>query len=45
MPMGTSVYLNAKDSIERQYEAYEHEKRHIVNNDFSKDDVRDAEEL
>ena len=38
-----SVYLNAKDSHERRYRAYEHEKKHIINGDFSKDDVRDAE--
>ena len=38
-----SVYLNAKDSVERQYKALEHEKKHIINGDLSKDDVRDAE--
>ena len=41
-----SVYINARDSIERQREALDHEvKKHIANDDFTKDDVRDAEEL
>lgn len=40
-----SVYLNAKDSHERRCRAYEHEKRHIINGDLSKDDVREIEGL
>lgn len=38
-----SIYLNARDSRERQYKALEHEKRHIEGNDFAKPDVRDIE--
>lgn len=41
-----SVYINAKDSRERQYKALEHEvKKHIVGNDFAKHDVREIEGL
>lgn len=40
-----SVYINAKDSRERQYRALDHERRHIENNDFSKSDVVEAEGL
>ena len=38
-----SVYVNAKDSRERQYKALDHERRHIENNDFSLSDVVEAE--
>ena len=38
-----SVYVNARDSRERQYKALDHEKRHIERGDFTKPDVRDAE--
>ena len=39
-----SVYVNAKDSRERQYKALDHEvKKHIAGNDFAKHDVREAE--
>ena len=41
-----SVYINARDSIERQREALDHEvKKHIARNDFSKDDVAEIEGL
>ena len=39
-----SVYVNARDSAERQRKAAEHERRHIENNDFAKSDVVEAEE-
>ena len=39
-----SVYVNARDSRERQYMALDHERRHIENNDFAKSDVVEAEE-
>lgn len=35
-----TVFLNARDTIERQQEAYRHEVRHIENNDFEKADVQ-----
>ncbi len=46
-PDGTySVYLNSRDSIERQRKALDHEvKKHIENNDFAKSDVVEIEEL
>jgi len=40
-----NVYINEKDLIERQREAYKHEKRHITGDDFSKSDVRVIEGL
>lgn len=41
-----SVYINAKDSAERQRKALEHEvKKHIEGDDFSKEDVREIEDL
>ena len=44
-PDGTySVYVNARDSIERQLQALDHEvKKHIERNDFAKEDVWEAE--
>lgn len=39
-----SVYINARDSRVRQRQACRHEKKHIARNDFSRDDVHDAEE-
>lgn len=41
-----NVYVNSRDSRERQKRAVEHEvKKHIANDDFSKDDVREIEGL
>lgn len=41
-----NVYVNANDSIERQREAVDHEvKKHIEGDDFSKEDIRDIEDL
>ena len=40
-----SVYINARDSHVRQRQACKHEKKHIARNDFSRDDVRDAETI
>lgn len=41
-----SVYINARDSIERQREALDHEvKKHIAGDDFSKEDVCEIEGL
>lgn len=41
-----SVYVNARDSFERQRMALDHEvKKHIEGNDFAKDDVREIEGL
>lgn len=31
-----SIYLNARDSIERQQKAYQHELLHVRNRDFDK---------
>lgn len=46
-PDGTfSVYINSRDSIERQRKALDHEvKKHIEGNDFAKLDVREIEDL
>ena len=46
-PDGTfSVFVNARDSIERQRKALDHEvKKHIENNDFAKSDVVEIEGL
>lgn len=40
-----SVYINARDSHVRQRQACRHEKKHIARNDFSRDDVHDAETI
>lgn len=40
-----SVYINARDSVDRQRKAYKHELRHIINNDFAKHDAAEAEGL
>lgn len=41
-----SVYVNAKDSAERQRQAVDHEvKKHIEGGDFSKFDVREIEDF
>lgn len=41
-----SVYINANDSYDRQRKAADHEiKKHIANDDFTKDDVREIEDL
>lgn len=41
-----SVYINVKDSLERQHKALDHEvKKHIERNDFSKSDIREIEDL
>ena len=41
-----NVYINSRDSIERQKEALDHEvKKHIEGNDFAKHDVREIEGL
>jgi hypothetical protein len=41
-----NVYVNERDSHERQLEALDHEvKKHIQGDDFSKPDVREIEGL
>lgn len=41
-----NVYVNERDSRERQMQALDHEvKKHIQGEDFSKPDVRDIEDL
>lgn len=40
-----SVYLNARLSRERNIKTLEHERQHIINNDFCKTDVRQIEGL
>lgn len=41
-----SVFVNANDSAERQREAVDHEvKKHIEGDDFSKEDIREIEDL
>lgn len=40
-----SVYINERDTYERQLRAYRHEKKHIQRNDFSRSDVREIEDL
>lgn len=41
-----SVFINARDSIERQRQALDHEvKKHIEGNDFAKLDVQEIEDL
>lgn len=40
-----SVYINLRDSLDRQEQAYKHEKKHIEEEDFSKSDVRVIEGL
>ena len=40
-----SVYINARDCCERQRKAADHERKHIENDDFSKEDVLEAEGL
>ena len=40
-----SVYINARDSSVRQRQAFKHERKHIARNDFSRDDVREAERI
>lgn len=41
-----NVYVNANDSLERQKQAVDHEvKKHIEGDDFSKEDVREIEDL
>lgn len=38
-----SVYINARDSREKQLEAYRHAIQHAVNDDFEKSDVQEIE--
>ena len=41
-----NVYINERDSVERQRQALDHEvKKHIEHNDFAKSDVVEIEEL
>ena len=41
-----SVYINLRDSVERQRKALDHEvKKHIEGNDFAKSDVHEIEGL
>ena len=40
-----NIYINSRDSYHRQRKALAHELRHIVNHDFAKHDVREAEGL
>ena len=41
-----SVYVNSRDSRERQMQALDHEvKKHIVGEDFDKDDITEIEDL
>lgn len=40
-----NIYINSRDSFERQMKAIDHELRHIVNHDFAKHDYREAEGL
>lgn len=38
-----TVFLNSRDSHERQMEAYKHEMKHIKRRDFEKHDVQTIE--
>lgn len=38
-----TVFLNSRDSHERQLKAYDHELRHCKKNDFEKADVQEIE--
>lgn len=40
-----SIYINSKDGYHRQQKAKKHELNHIINLDFSKDDVAQIEKL
>ena len=40
-----SVYINSRDSSVRQRQACKHERKHIARNDFSRDNVHEAEGL
>lgn len=41
-----SVYINSRDSRERQMQALDHEvKKHIEGEDFDKDDITEIEDL
>lgn len=45
-PDGTfNIYINSKSDMYKQIRAYQHEKKHIENDDFAKFDVREIEHI